>query len=251
MIDERRAKIVETVNQRGTVNFSTLIEMFPEVSEMTLRKDLKNLDEERKLVRIHGGARSLDTVRGLDMPLKQRLCQNIEMKEQIARKACALITQNASIFLDSGSTMTELARCFPDIPCQVFTGGLFCINELSRLDKVELYLLGGRLNKDSQSVRDARLTRDVESIYFDIAFIAVNGFSVENGFCCKSAERWEMEKAVVRRSARVIVLMDSSKVGTICTFSICAPEQIDVLVSDDGLDKKTRAYLTQKGVEVI
>lgn len=251
MVEERRAKIVETVNRLGTASFSTLMEMFPEVSEMTLRKDLKSLDGERRLVRIHGGARSLDTIYGSDMSLEQRLGQNIEKKQQIANKASALIEENASIFLDSGSTMVALARCFPDIPCTIFTGGLCCANELSRLRQAEIYMFGGRLNKASLSVRDSRLTRDMENIYFDIAFIAVNGFSTENGFGCNSSDRWEMEQTVIRRCARTVVLMDSTKVGKIRTFSICMPEQIDTLVSDDGLSEETRTYLEQRGVEVL
>ena len=112
-------------------------------------------------------------------------------------------------------------------------------------------MFGGRLNKASLSVRDSRLTRDMENIYFDIAFIAVNGFSTENGFGCNSADRWEMEQTVIRRCARTVVLMDSTKVGKIRTFSICMPEQIDTLVSDDGLSEETRTYLEQRGVEVL
>lgn len=251
MLDERRARIVEIVNKKGTVSFSTLMSMFPEVSEMTLRKDLKSLDAARKIVRIHAGARSLDTIHGSDAPLEQRLGQNIEKKQQIARKARALIEENAAIFLDSGSTMTALARQFPDIPCTVFTGGLSCATELSSLKNPEIYLLGGRLNKGSLSVRDTRLAQELADVYFDIAFIAVNGFSMENGFCCKSASRWEMERAVIRRSAKAVVLMDSSKEGKIRTFSICGAEQIDTLVSDDGLRQETRAYLEQRGVDVL
>ena len=183
--------------------------------------------------------------------MEQRLGQNIEKKQQIASKARALIEENAAIFLDSGSTMIELARRFPDIPCTVFTGGLGCANELNRLKQAEIYMLGGRLNKASLSVRDSRLTRDMENIYFDIAFIAVNGFSTENGFGCNKADRWEMEQTVIRRCARKVVLMDSSKVGKIRTFSICMPEQIDTLVSDDDLSEETRSYLEQRGVEVL
>ena len=77
MQNERREQIVDAVNQCGVIYFGTLVDMFPEVSDMTLRKDLKSLDEEGRIVRIHGGARSLDTVRSSDIPLRQRLTQNI------------------------------------------------------------------------------------------------------------------------------------------------------------------------------
>lgn len=251
MLNERRTQILETVNQRGTVMFSTLMQMFPDVSEMTLRKDLKNLDEEGRLVRIHGGARSLDTVHGVDTPLTQRLSQNIDLKREIALKARALVQSETTVFLDSGSTMTELAKAFPDVPCAVFTGGLSCVQELSRLEHADIYVLGGRLNKSSMSMRDARLAHDLESLYFDLAFISVNGFSMENGFSCRSSDRWHMERTVVSRAARVVVLMDSTKVGRVYPFSICRPDGIDVLVSDGGLDKEACRMLESAGIEVL
>ena len=118
MLNERRSQILDAVNLRGTMTFSALMQMFPNISEMTLRKDLKSLDEEGKLVRIHGGARSLDTVLNADAPLTQRLSQNMELKREIALKARALVQPGMTVFMDSGSTMTELAKAFQDVPAQ-------------------------------------------------------------------------------------------------------------------------------------
>lgn len=251
MIYERRNRIVELVNQKGTVNFAELMQMFPEVSEMTLRKDLKYLDGQQKLVRIHGGARSLSTIKGIDIPLQERLGQNIEKKRQIAQKASALIQKNDTIFLDSGSTMTELAKAFPDESCLVFTAGISCAMALSQKNNVNVYMLGGRLNKPSLSVRDSRVIQELGNVYFDTAFISVNGYAQENGFSCRSAERWEMEKILLSRAGKIVVLMDSGKVGQICPFSICQPHQIDMLISDDEMDPDTHAALEGAGVEVL
>ena len=80
MLNERRSQILDAVNLRGTMTFSALMQMFPNISEMTLRKDLKSLDEEGKLVRIHGGARSLDTVLNADAPLTRCADEILTMK---------------------------------------------------------------------------------------------------------------------------------------------------------------------------
>lgn len=218
---------------------------------MTLRKDLKSLDEEGKLVRIHGGARSLETVLTADTPLMQRMSQNIDLKREIATKARTLVQPGMTVFMDSGSTMTEFAKNFPDVSCTVFTVGVSCVQELCRLNQPEIYMLAGKVNRSSMSVRDAQLANSLQNLYFDIAFVGVNGFSVENGFSCYSSDRWNMEKAAVSRSARVAVLMDSTKAGRICPFSICDLKEIDVLVSDHKLDFQTKQMMENIDVEVL
>lgn len=251
VLNERRAQILEEVNRRKTVAFSELITMFPNVSEMTLRKDLKCLDAQGRLVRVHGGARSLETVLGADTPLLQRLCENIELKQEIANKARKLVKPGMTIFLDSGSTMTQLAKLFPDVPCQVLTGGISCVQELCKLTQINITMLGGRVNKGSASVRDARLANELREMYFDIAFIGVNGLSKENKFSCRSADRVYMEKTAISRASHVVVLMDSTKIGKISPYSICQINAIDTIVSDSYMEDSVRHMLQSEGIEVL
>ena len=102
-MQERRQKIVEFVNQLGTVSFAQLKAAFPEVSDMTLRTDLKALDEERRLVRVHGGAKSVEVVVGTDDFLLRRAKRCAPEKAQIAHKALTLLRPDMTIYLDSGS----------------------------------------------------------------------------------------------------------------------------------------------------
>lgn len=239
------------IDEKGYLSFADLMESFPRVSEMTLRKDLKYLDETGRIIRVHGGARSLQNVLKGDAPLTERMSVNILQKRLIAQKATSLLSPGASVFLDSGSTMFEFAKVFPDIPGTVFCGGLNNLMELSRLHQPDLYVLGGALNKPSKSVRDAGLSQWMKDIHFDLAFIAVNGYTREQGFNCISAARWEFEKAVLARSSKIIVLMDSGKVGKSNPFSICRPQNIDVLVSDDGLPQDMRDQFLELSVPVL
>ena len=132
-MQERRQKIVEFVNRLGTVSFAQLRAAFQEVSEMTLRTDLKALDEERRLVRVHGGAKSVEVVVGTDDFLLRRSLRAAPEKAQIARKALGLLRPDMTIYLDSGSTTTGLAHLIPDERYQIFTNSLSCANELLRL----------------------------------------------------------------------------------------------------------------------
>ena len=113
-METRRNQITELVNQNEYVRFSQIKECFPDVSEMTLRTDLKVLDQEKKIVRIHGGAKSVQMVIGTDDYLTKRAIRNLTEKEEIAKKAVKILEPNTAVFLDSGSTTTEMARCFPN-----------------------------------------------------------------------------------------------------------------------------------------
>lgn len=128
-MEQRRNQIVELVNRKGSISFAQLKEAFPSVSEMTLRTDLKALDEARRVVRVHGGVKSVEQVVGTDDLLSRRAARNAEAKQIIAEKAAALLRPNTTLFLDSGSTATAVARCIPDQPMLIYTSGLSCAME--------------------------------------------------------------------------------------------------------------------------
>ena len=115
-MEQRREQIVDLVNQSGSISFAQLKEKIPQISEMTLRTDLKALDEAKRIVRVYGGAKSVDVVIGTDGMLSRRLVRNIEAKQLITQKALKLIRRDTTIYLDSGSTTTMLASHMPDQP---------------------------------------------------------------------------------------------------------------------------------------
>ena len=121
-MEQRRKSIVEFVNREGAVSFASLKAAFPNVSEMTLRTDLKFLDQVNQIIRVYGGAKSVNYVVGTDDLLSRRSERNKDKKVQIAEKAAAVFQANTTIFLDSGSTVTELARRIPDQDCLVYHG---------------------------------------------------------------------------------------------------------------------------------
>ena len=151
-MDTRRKQIVDLVNQNGYVRFVQFGENFPQVSEMTLRTDLKVLDQEKKIVRIHGGAKSVELVIGTDDYLNRRAVRNLEEKETIAGKAVQLIKPDTALFLDSGSTTTALAHRFPNQSNLIYTTGLSCATELANLSEPTVLIPGGKLNRYSISV---------------------------------------------------------------------------------------------------
>ncbi len=237
-MEMRRNAIVELINEHGTVSFSQLKDEFPNVSEMTLRTDLRLLDEAKRIVRIHGGAKSVQVVIGTDDYLSKRSVRNISEKQRIAEKAVGLIRPDTTIFLDSGSTATIAARLFPDQSNLIYTTGLSCATELANLSKPAVMIPGGTLNRYSQSVCGIGAVKELKRVNFSQTFLGVTSYSSGTGFTCGSNDEAILKETAIRQSDQTIVLMDSSKVGVKGTFNICGLDRVDMVISDGNLPEE-------------
>lgn len=234
-MQQRRKEIVEFVNACGTVRFSQLKERFPQVSEMTLRTDLKALDEARRLVRVHGGAKSVEVIVGTDDFLLRRAQRRVPEKEAIARKALSLLRPDTTIYLDSGSTTTAFARLIPDERYQIFTNSLSCAGELIRLTRARVSLVGGVLNRYSQSLCGGQAMQAIRFVNFDAAFLGTTCYAEKAGFSCGMEEEAQLKRAVIGQAERSYVLMDSSKADLTSAFSFASLDDVDGVVSDGAL----------------
>lgn len=250
-MDARRKQIVELVNRQGYVRFVQIKENFPNVSEMTLRTDLKVLDQEKKIVRIHGGAKSVQLVIGTDDYLGSRSIRNLTEKEEIAKKAAGLIKPDTAVFLDSGSTTTMLARLFPDQSNLIYTTGLSCATELAGLSKPTVLIPGGKLNRYSISIYGSSVVKELERINFHQTFLGVMNYECQTGFTCGNNEEAFLKRTAIQQTEQVIVLMDSSKLGGKGTYSICGLEDIDILVSDGHLPEEFRIECENHHVTIL
>ena len=250
-MQDRREGIVQFVTSEGTVTFGQLKKAFPEVSEMTLRTDLKALDEARRIVRTHGGARSVEYVVGTDDLLLNRTTRNVEAKSVIARKARALVRPDSTVFLDSGSTTTALARELDDQRALVFTNSLTCAAELARLERVRTIVIGGSLNRYSMSLNGSKSIEQVGELSFDLLFLGVTSFQSSTGFACGSDDEAALKRALIAHAERTVVLMDSSKLGQKSTFKICDLSDVDCVVSDGNLTEHFKKYCEEAEVEVL
>lgn len=250
-MESRRNAMVELVNENGTVSFSQIKNAFPNVSEMTLRTDLKQLDEDKKILRIHGGAKSVQVIIGTDDLLSRKSVRNIAQKQRIADKALALLRPDTMIFIDSGSTTTMFARKFPDQQGLIYTTGLSCATELAGLSKPIVMLPGGRLNRYSQSIFGITAIREMERLNFNQAFLGITGYHAGVGFSGNMNEEVLLKQTVIAQSEQVIALMDSSKIGIKCSFNLCGLDDIDIIVSDGELPEDFMSECARHNVTVL
>ncbi len=250
-MEQRRNAIVKLIDSQGSITFSHLRSAFPQVSEMTLRTDLKALDQANRIVRTYGGAKSVEQVIGTDDLLGRRMARNATAKEIIARKALALLRPNMTFYLDSGSTTTALARIIPDEPFLIYTNGLSCATELAHLSAPRVAIPGGDLNRYSMSVCGLQSYLDLSRVNFDLMFLGVTCFTPEAGFTCGVDMESRLKQAVLRQSEQVVVLMDSTKIGQKSTFTICGLSDVDVLISDGDLPEDFLDQCAKHNVTVL
>lgn len=248
----RRDKIVEMIRIEGEVSTTQLKNEFPDVSEMTLRRDLEYLDQKGQIVRIHGGARSIEAIIGLTEEIySKRLLSNVEQKVLIVEKALKLLKPGTSVFIDSGTTMTTLSRMMPDHNFRIFTSGLTCALELAKLKKSDVELIGGSFNKVSLSTFGPQAIHQLESVNLDIAFLGVTGFTTDAGFTTGMVDDCILKKTAIKQAKKVVALMDSSKIGVVKTYTFASLDDVHTIVGDNDISQELIQKINRKEVEVI
>ena len=250
-MENRREAICALVNEKKNVTFAEIKEAFPQVSDMTIRTDLRVLDEKKRIVRIHGGAKSVETLLANDDVLGTRSVRNVDEKKLIAQKAVKLIRPNMTIFIDSGSTTTQMCSIIPDIPCFIMTNSISCAAELIHLTQAKVVITGGMMNRNSLSITGFAAAQTIASVNFDIAFIGATTYRSDIGFACGSGEDNIIKQQVIGRSERNVILLDSTKLGKKSSFTTCMLDQVDCVVSDDRISEKFAEECRQNGVELL
>lgn len=250
-MDNRRKRIVDFVNQNGSVSLSELRNAFPGVSDVTLRKDLSHLDSSMQLVRTHGGAKSLHSAIGMIDNFYTRIATNTEQKKAIAQKALSLLQPHQSIYLAPGTTCLALAKLLPDIKMQVFTDGIATAMELARNSNIETTVFGGELDTNAMRTYGPRFFSDVASLHFDCAILGADNFRPEFGFICCNDYSWNLLKTLREHTDKLIILLDSSKINTIRSARFFPTELIDIVVTDGEFDQKSLDALLQANVTVL
>lgn len=243
---ERIEDIAEILDKRGKMTLEQLEEVFPNVSQMTLRRDLFQLEEDGRIIRIRGGAMSVKEVQKVSgEAYTKKTTMNTDAKIIIAQKAAALIDEGACVFLDGGTTAMYLAKEMPDLKCNVFTNGIAVGMELAQKKNVSITIVGGQLMKDNLSTSSPAAKAYFDATNFEIAIVSATAFTPENGFSCNSQIESDLLKDVFKKARQVYMMLDSSKIGKINPYTFAHIEDIDVLITDDRFPKEVKDLFEQ------
>lgn len=249
---ERIAEIAELLDKRGKLSLAQLEEYFPHTSPMTLRRDLLQLEQEGKVIRVRGGAMSVkDVQKTSGVPYTKKTTMHTDEKIQIAQKAASLIEEGSCVFIDAGSTALYLAKEMQDVTCNVFTNGLAVATELSKKKNVSINLLGGSINKENLSTASSLSPAYLQDANFELAIISAAAFTPENGFSCASQTEAELFKMVCKKAKLVYMMLDGSKVGRIKAYTFARLDDISVLITDEQFPEELKDLFKQHEIVVM
>ena len=249
MREIRQEKMNDFIQEREVVTIRELQALFPNVSLMTIHRDLDALTRAGLIAKIRGGARSVRHVR--DLSFEVREWENRKGKAKVAEKAAALVPAESCIFLDSGTTSLALARLLPDAPMTVVTTGPNIALALCHVRGPSVTLCPGSLNKDNLTVSGHSTLQFLETINIDLAFLGVSGYGREAGFTCGKESEMMVKRQVIKRARRTAALCDETKFQRLMPFTFATLEDVDYVISDDALPEGFLQDAETAGVKVL
>lgn len=247
--EARRAHIIDELRRQDEVTVSGLSELLG-VSDVTIRKDLQQLEDQGYLTRVRGGA--VFSGRGqleLRFAARQQLC--LDEKRRLAQRAVEFVRPGATIFLDGSTTVFQMTRLLRQVQgLTVITNGLYAALELSFAPEITTIVVGGILRKQSSSLVDLLTPELLRRLHVDVAFLSCRGFTVEHGLMESDLREAQLKRAMAQAAQQVVALVDHSKIGHVFIASSMLPDEIDMLLVDNHVDAATRGQLSAAGVTV-
>jgi DeoR family fructose operon transcriptional repressor len=245
---ERHRRIQEFLEEHRSARVSTLAELLG-VSEVTIRRDLEDLERRGLLERTHGGA--IQARRMAREPLYVEAASRHRLeKQRIGAASARLATEGDTVFLNGGTTTLEVARHLPP-NVRVVTNHVGAALEVGDRGS-RVIVVGGEYRFPSNSCVGDLAIRTLRGLFATRSFIGVEGISVRSGLTTPAIAEAEIARVMIEQTrGQVVVVADSSKVGTVADFAIAPIEAATILVTDPGLDEEYRAELTGLGVRVV
>lgn len=252
MYKSRRETVKEILTSKPFTSLKELEERFPELSSMTLRRDIEYFESRGDVIKVRGGARSMKHITStLDDPFARRSAKNVSIKQRIASEAIKHMESGRSVFFDSGTTMLEMIPFIGKDRYNIVTSGPNVALELLRHENVMVNIVGGMLNKNNISASGAEANNYIEHINIDIAFISPSGFSLKNGFTSGNWNESELKRLVVERAEKVIVLLSSDKIDRSMPYTFGHLEDIDLIITEENPPKELCDAAKKAGVKII
>ncbi len=249
-LEERHAAIMERARSHGRVDVGELAVEF-DVTPETVRRDLTSLERHGLLRRVHGGAIPVERL-GFEPGLHARNQAMAVEKERIALAALGEVPAEGAILIDAGTTTARLAEMLPaDRELTVVTNAVPIAMTLSTRPNVTLLTVGGRVRGRTLAMVDQWALRTLAETFVDVAFLGANGVSVERGLTTPDVAEAAVKRAMLRSARRAVVLADHTKVGNHCFARFGVLAEVDMLVTDDGLDVELAADVQAAGPRVV
>ena len=251
---ERRNKIIQLVNEQGTVLVQDLAGVFA-ASEATIRADLRFLEQKGVVTRFHGGAAKImsgnSETETQEVGFKERFQLASAPKNRIAQAAVKMIHEGMTVILDSGSTTMLIAEGLMTAKnITVITNSLPAAFALSENKDITLVVCGGTVRHKTRSMHGSIAERSLQDINADLMFVGADGIDAVNGITTFN-EGYSVSGAMVTAANKVIAVLDSSKFNRRGFNQVLPIEKIDIIITDDAVSEVDKLALQKPRVKLI
>ena len=230
MYSIRQEQIREYIEDKNVVTIKELQVLFPNVSLMTIHRDLDALERIGAVVKFRGGAKSVKLAGDPDFNVRMR--ENNAGKTEMARKALSLIQPHSSVFLDASTTNLALAKNLPDINLNIITTGPSIALELCRLHNPVVTLCCGTINRKNLAISGQNTLEMLDKINIDVAFIGVSGCSVDAGFTCGMEGDMLVKRLVISKARTSVAMCGHEKFSCLMPYTYAQLSDVDYLITD-------------------
>ena len=251
---ERQAKIIQLIREKGYIENDNLSQLF-DVTPATIRRDMKALAEQRLIRLDHGGAYDIDALDGSTEPLYEtKVYVNREAKRFIGSAAAEMICDNDTIFLDSGTTNTEIAQSLRSksfhnltvITCDIITAKVLC-----PVPNINVLVLGGILRKSFYTAYGPYTESILNNIRANKFFLGVDAASAEHGISNIVLEEIPIKQLMIQNSEKVIMVADGSKFGKNAAYKVCSWEAVDQVITDYCVSREYLEFFEGQQVKIL
>ena len=250
LAEPRRMRILEWLQEEGSARVRDLSAAFG-VSEATIRQDLERLDADGYITREHGGAYLRSIPQQVQSMTLQHI-QNMDKKRAIGATAAALVADNDTLIIDSGTTTTQFAENLkPRQDLNIITNALNIALILGAIPTNTVHMPAGQFKAPTLSLSGEKSVEFFVGIYAQKLFLATAGVSFDVGLTYPAIGDIYVKRAMVKAASHVYLLADSTKIGRVSFSALGGVEMVHTLITDDGISDENRAEFERRGVEVI
>ena len=248
--EERHTYILEQLMKQSSVQVSELAELL-NVSSVTIRKDLTELEKNGRLYRSHGKAILINPFAN-NRSVNEKESLNAEEKQLIGMEAAQLVVPNDSILLASGTTIHALARNLrPADKLTVVSASLQATEFLAENENIDIIQIGGNVRHSSLSVVGQYSEMILRSCSFSKLFLGVDGIDLEFGISTTDMREAELNREMIHTAQKTIVLADSSKFGRRGFARICGMDDVDMIITDAHVSPTIAAAIEELGIDLV
>lgn len=246
-LEPKEQLIIDFLKDKAVASVEDIVK-FTNLSAATIRRYLIKLSAKQIVSRVHGGA-SLNRALIESPSINHKITINHKQKVAIAKQAVSLIEKKDCIALDAGSTTIEIAKLI-NMPVHIITPDLNIGLVLSKNQDIDVALTGGKVDWSGQACVGTHSLSFIDKIHPTYTFIGCNGWSITHGITTPTSEKASLKAALLKQSKIKVLVADSSKYDKSQLYEVCPLTDLDIIITDEALDKEIAQKIIELGVKL-